>query len=295
MQQIDYRISDPLLDAFEEIHGGEFLDKIASTYGISKTDARLAIDELVPPLTRSIRGNIATQDGLKSFLNALATGNHAKYLDQTDLLEDNTARDDGNAILGHLLGSKEVSRAVAARASFGTGIGGMILQKLLPYIASILMGMIAKRMGGGGGGGGIQIPMPGGSGQRTSRRPSSGGGGWFGGGGNFDDLLGDLSDRSRDAMGGGVSDGGRSYVPEPGAQQSGSNPFERMRDIVGQQGGGFGGGSAGNQGGFIRDMIGGALGGKSKGIMGSIVSFLIYRYGWSFVKRLIGRFLGGVR
>ena len=43
---------------------------------------------------------------------------------------------------------------------------------------------------------------------------------------------------------------------------------------------------------MIRDTMGNALGGKSKGIMGSIVSFLVYRYGWSFVKSIIGRFLG---
>ena len=97
--------------------------------------------------------------------------------------------------------------------------------------------------------------------------------------------------------------GGGSYVPQnrqdsdySSRDTGGVNPFERMRDMVNQQSGRRGSGQIGGQsnpGGFIRDMIGSALGGKSKGIMGSILGFLIYRYGWSFVKRILGRALGG--
>jgi hypothetical protein len=55
---------------------------------------------------------------------------------------------DGNGILGHLFGSKEVSRAVAKQAEAATGIGQEILKQMLPVIASTLMGGLFKQSTG---------------------------------------------------------------------------------------------------------------------------------------------------
>ena len=53
--------------------------------------------------------------------------------------------DEGNGILGHLLGSKEVSRAVASRASEKTGLGDDLLKQMLPVVATMVMGSLAKK------------------------------------------------------------------------------------------------------------------------------------------------------
>ncbi len=47
---------------------------------------------------------------------------------------DDTAVSDGNNILGHILGSKDVSRAVADRASANTGIDSGMLKQMLPCL-----------------------------------------------------------------------------------------------------------------------------------------------------------------
>ena len=52
---------------------------------------------------------------------------------------------DGNAILGHLFGSKDVSRAVAGHAAQKTGIGADVLKKLLPLVATMAMGSLSKQ------------------------------------------------------------------------------------------------------------------------------------------------------
>jgi hypothetical protein len=56
--------------------------------------------------------------------------------------------EEGNGILGHLFGSKEVSRAVAAQAAQATGIGQEILKQMLPVIASTMMGGLYKQSTG---------------------------------------------------------------------------------------------------------------------------------------------------
>ncbi len=52
---------------------------------------------------------------------------------------------DGNGILSHVFGSKDVSRQVAARASTQTGIDPAILKKMLPLAAALMMGTMSRQ------------------------------------------------------------------------------------------------------------------------------------------------------
>jgi hypothetical protein len=56
---------------------------------------------------------------------------------------------DGNNILGHLLGSKDASRNVAAQAADVTGIDASIIKKALPMIAGLAMGALSKNSNAG--------------------------------------------------------------------------------------------------------------------------------------------------
>ena len=55
---------------------------------------------------------------------------------------------DGNAVLGRLFGSKDVSRAIAAQAAQMTGIGQEIYKRMLPAMADTLMGGLFKETSG---------------------------------------------------------------------------------------------------------------------------------------------------
>ena len=56
---------------------------------------------------------------------------------------------DGNNILGPILGSKDVSRNLAAQASKSTGINSSPIKKALPLIASLAMGAMSKSSNAG--------------------------------------------------------------------------------------------------------------------------------------------------
>ena len=53
----------------------------------------------------------------------------------------------GNGILGHLLGSKDVSREVASRAAAQTGLSADVLKRMLPLAATLMMGAFSKHSG----------------------------------------------------------------------------------------------------------------------------------------------------
>lgn len=66
-------------------------------------------------------------------------------------LTDEDAREDGNNILGHLFGSKDVSRGVAAKAAEDTGFDASLIRKALPLVAGLAMGALGRKARSNGG------------------------------------------------------------------------------------------------------------------------------------------------
>src|SRR6056297_543114 len=92
----------------------------------------------------------ARNGGAVNQLAALQNGSHRRYIeDPARLASDETVRD-GKGILGHLLGSKDVSRRVAADAAQETGIDVGKLKQMLPLVAAMAMGSLSKEGADGG-------------------------------------------------------------------------------------------------------------------------------------------------
>jgi hypothetical protein len=102
----------------------------------------------MPALAAGLSRNAAQPGGLEGLIGALAGGAHERYLDDPSAMTGTGAVRDGNGILGHILGSKDVSRQVAARASAQTGIGADVLKQMLPLVATLAMGALAKQTAG---------------------------------------------------------------------------------------------------------------------------------------------------
>lgn len=126
------------------------IQQLANSFGIGEEQIQAAMAQMVPALSQGVKKNISNESGLDSLLKALASGNHQQYVDKPDSLTDDSAVLDGNNILGHILGSKDVSRAVADRASANTGIDSGMLKQMLPMIASMMMGSLSKQTSGNG-------------------------------------------------------------------------------------------------------------------------------------------------
>ena len=113
----------PLIEMMMKAGGGEAMGNMAKQFGISQDQVQSAIEALMPAFSAGLKRNAADPMGMGAFLQALGTGNHANYFDNVQKAFNPAGVADGNNILGHLFGSKEVSRAVAAQASAATGIG----------------------------------------------------------------------------------------------------------------------------------------------------------------------------
>ncbi len=133
------------------------LSQLSAKFGISEEQARQAVEALAPALSVGMKRNAASAMGAGSFIEALSSGRHEQYADQPDRALSDEGIAEGNKILGHVLGSKDVSRAVTLQASNATGIGQSALKQMLPALASMVMGSMFKgaKKGSAGGSGGI--------------------------------------------------------------------------------------------------------------------------------------------
>ncbi len=149
-----------LLEMVLNSQNGGQVQQLARNFGIGADQAQSVLAQLVPALAQGLHKNTNTsggnQSGLDSLMAALQGGSHQHYAERPESLSDPRVVQEGNGILGHLFGSKDVSRAVATQASADTGIGASIIKKMLPVVASMVMGTISKKAFGSGllGGGG---------------------------------------------------------------------------------------------------------------------------------------------
>ncbi|GHA96324.1 hypothetical protein GCM10009069_19180 [Algimonas arctica] len=133
-----------MMDMIMQAAGGNTAQQAGSQFGLSPEMSQKAIGALLPAISSAMKQNTASPQGLAGLLGALQNGGHEQYLDNPQALSQN-AQTEGNAILGHLFGTKEVSRAVAGRASEQTGIDTGILKQMLPMVAMMAMGGMSKQ------------------------------------------------------------------------------------------------------------------------------------------------------
>jgi hypothetical protein len=136
---------NPILDMLMSSGGGEAVQTMARQFGLSQDQTSSALGQIVPALMAGLQQNASQPGGLEGLLGALNTGSHSRYLDDPGLLVDDATRQDGNSILGHILGSKDVSREVAGRTAEQTGIGTDIIKKMLPIVATMVMGSLSRQ------------------------------------------------------------------------------------------------------------------------------------------------------
>jgi hypothetical protein len=227
-----------IVDLLTQAQGAQGLQSIGRQFGLNEEQTRAAVEQLAPAVAAGLRRNTQTSGGVVDLITALASGSHGRYADDPQALQSDAAASEGNAILGHIFGGKDVSRGVANQAADLSGVGSAILKKMLPVIAAAVMGALAKQMMGGG--------------ARSAPAPSGG----SGQGGGLGDILGQV-------LGGGNApgqSGGRAARSAP-APSGGSGQGGGLGDILGQV---FGGGNApGQSGGGLGDVLGQVLGGGS--------------------------------
>ena len=181
-----------LLQSILQAQNGQAVDQMGQSLGLDRTQTLAAIEGLLPAVAGGLAQNASTPTGLSNLESALTNGGHARYLENPAQLSQAAGLLDGNGILGHLFGTKDVSRNVASNVAAQTGIGADVLKKMLPMLATLAMGVLASRAAGAGSGN-VQPGQPaGGGGLLDMLGPMLGGGAGGPSSGGLGGLLGSL-------------------------------------------------------------------------------------------------------
>lgn len=151
-----------VLESILAAQNGGAVKQLSRQFGLGDDQTTAALSALVPALAAGFSRNVQQEGGLASLAAALSGGRHAQYLDDLSSLGRPETRADGNGILGHIFGSKDVSRQVAARAAQSSGVGPDILKQMLPVVAAMVMGSMAKRTSAAPSASGLGAGLPGG-------------------------------------------------------------------------------------------------------------------------------------
>ena len=124
------------------------LQSIARELGINESQAAAGAAALSPAILGGFKKQAQTQpggaEGLGGLLGQLGGGG---LLDNV-LSPQPTDVSRGNDVLGKIFGSKDVSRTVAQNAASQSGLEPSLLKKMLPMLAMLVAGHMAKQGGG---------------------------------------------------------------------------------------------------------------------------------------------------
>ena len=131
----------------ETLLGGnnqQLVRQLANTVGLDESSVNQVVNQLMPVISKSLRQNMGQSSGLSSLVNSL--GNYQQYVEQPEKLAEPVAIDEGNAVLGEVFGSKDVSRQVASKVAENTNVDSSLVKQLLPMAATIVMGSLSQKV-----------------------------------------------------------------------------------------------------------------------------------------------------
>lgn len=125
------------------------LQSVARELGVSEEQAASGADALLPAILggfkRQAQARPGGLEGLGGLLGQLGGGG---LLDSV-LSSQPTEVERGNEVLGQIFGSKDVSRSVAHSAAAQSGLSPELLKKMLPMLAMLVTGFMARHPGVG--------------------------------------------------------------------------------------------------------------------------------------------------
>lgn len=142
------------------------MQSIAKELGLTEAQAQSGATALLPAILGGFKKQAQTQptglEGLGGLIGKLGGGS---LFDEV-LAPQPTNVNRGNDILGQIFGTKEVSRTVAANAATQSGLSTEVLKKMLPILAMLVTGFMAKQKmaGAPAGAGAATAPTGGGLG-----------------------------------------------------------------------------------------------------------------------------------
>lgn len=138
-----------ILDLLNSDMGKQIIGSVSEKTGLDASQATKVVSSTLPALLGQMQNNLTSKDGASGLLTALTSGKHdGSILDNLGGFLKGGDFSDGNKILGHVLGGNQDKMVKGLSAK--TGVDSSMISKILPMLAPIIMGYLAKQTQKGG-------------------------------------------------------------------------------------------------------------------------------------------------
>ncbi|MDH6264733.1 hypothetical protein M2360_000114 [Rhizobium sp. SG_E_25_P2] len=136
----------PLFDLMMNAQNGQGTEAMARQFGLAQEQMQKAMTALMPAFSSGFKRSAANPYDFTTLLQSAMSGEYVKYFEDMSSAFTPKGVADGNAILGQLFGSKDVSRAIADQAAQMSGIGQEVLKQMMPIMANAMVGGFLRQM-----------------------------------------------------------------------------------------------------------------------------------------------------
>ncbi|MCP1198536.1 DUF937 domain-containing protein [Notoacmeibacter sp. MSK16QG-6] len=136
----------PIFPMLSSMNDGALQKQLSEQFALNQQQAVNVLAAMAPAFSEALRRQTATPADTTDFMAALSSGRHAPYgFDVTKAFEPNAINQAQN-ILNQLFRSAGLMRAITDQVANETGVPREDVQRMLPVIASAVMGGITRQM-----------------------------------------------------------------------------------------------------------------------------------------------------
>ncbi len=124
--------------------GGELIENLARSLGLSTEQTRAAVEALTPALALGLRNAATNPAVLEQIVAGVVHPTHLAAYDDPAVAHGEEAGELGQAAIAQLFGSGSAAGQVAQIAARDSGLRPDILARMLPVLASVVLGGLFK-------------------------------------------------------------------------------------------------------------------------------------------------------
>lgn len=136
----------PIFPMLSSMNDGALQKQLSEQFALNQKQAMNVLAAMAPAFSEALQRQTATPADTTDFMATLSSGRHAPYgFDVTKAFEPN-AISQAQSILDQLFRSAGLMRAITDQVASETGVPREDVQRMLPVIASAVMGGITRQM-----------------------------------------------------------------------------------------------------------------------------------------------------
>ena len=135
-----------ITEIFSSAQGGEFIENLARSFGLSTEQTRAAVEALTPALALGLRNAATNPAVLEHVVAGVVHPTHLAAFDDPAVAHGEEAGQLGQAAVAQLFGSGSAAGQVAQIAARDAGLRPDILARMLPVLASVVLGGLSKSL-----------------------------------------------------------------------------------------------------------------------------------------------------